>query len=64
VKAEGDLEFDESDDFGLLSLAAGFVFNERVTLRPNVVFPFGLEGADPTYGIGISINFGTPPVSR
>lgn len=64
VKSEGVVEFDESDDFGVITLAAGFVFNQRVTLRPNFALPVGLDGSDPMYGIGIAFNFGTPPSSR
>ena len=64
AKSEGFIEFDESEDFGLVSLAAGFVFNDRVTLRPNVAIPVGLDDSDPTYGIGISFNFGRPSAAR
>jgi len=64
IKSEGAIEFDESDDFGVITLAAGFVFNQRVTLRPNFAFPVGLDDSDPTYGVGISFNFGSPSANR
>jgi len=64
VESKGAVEFDESEDYGIISLAAGFIFNQRVTLRPNIAFPMGLDDADPTFGIAIAFNFGTPPSSR
>ena len=64
VKSEGVLELEESEDYGMVTLIAGLVFNQRVTVRPNIAFPIGLDDSDPAYGVGIGINFGTPPSSR
>ena len=61
LKFEGVFESEDSEDYGLATLAAGFVFNETVTVRPNVAFPFGLDDANPAFGVGISVNFGTRP---
>lgn len=63
LKSEGVLELEESEDYGVLTLAAGLVFNQRVTLRPNIAFPVGLDDSDPTYGIAFAFNFGTSPSS-
>lgn len=64
VESKGAVEFDESDDYGVITLAAGLVFNQRVTLRPNLAFPVGLDDADPMYGVAIAFNFGSAPSSR
>jgi hypothetical protein len=64
LKSEGTIEFDEWDDFGLITVASGFIFARRVTLRPYVALPVGLDDSDPTYGVGVSFNFGTPPTTR
>ena len=63
VETEGFIEFEETEDYGLVTLAAGLVFNQRVTLRPNMAFPVGLDDSDPTFGIAIAYNFGTPASS-
>jgi len=65
VKIDSDFfPLEESEDFGLVTLAAGFVFNQKITFRPNIAIPVGLDDSDPTYGVGIAINFGTPRGSR
>ena len=61
AESEGAIEFDESEDYGIITVAAGMVFNQRITLRPNILFPIGLDESDPVFGIGIAFNFGTPP---
>ena len=60
----GGVSFDVSEDFGVITLVPGLVFNQRITVRPNVAFPVGLDDSDPTYGIGISFNFGSPSANR
>jgi outer membrane autotransporter protein len=50
----------QSETFGLLGLGLGFVFN-RVTVRPGVAIPFGLDGASTTFGVTLSVNFGQRP---
>ncbi len=60
AEAEGALELDTSENYGVITLAAGLVFNQRITLRPNIAFPVGLDDADASYGIGIAFNFGAP----
>lgn len=48
-----------NDDIGILTLGAGFVFNKRVTILPNVQIPFGTEDdEDPLWGITLAFNFG------
>jgi hypothetical protein len=48
----------ETETFGLAGAAVGLVLNDRLSIRPSVSFPIGLEGADPIYGIGFSLNYG------
>ncbi len=64
AKTEDAFEFEQSEDFGVITVAAGLVFNDRVTVRPNLAFPVGLDDSDPTFGVGISLNFGTPTAAR
>jgi hypothetical protein len=64
LESEGVFEFEESEDYGVIGLAAGFIFNQRITVRPNIAFPVGLDDSDPTFGIGLGINFGTPSTSQ
>lgn len=48
---------DEMDTYGLLTLGLGFVLSSRVSVRPAVDVPVGLEDADPTFSILVAINF-------
>lgn len=43
--------------FGTIVFAPGLVFNRMITVQPNVMFPFGVEGRDVTYGFTVSFNF-------
>ncbi|HEX4936347.1 MAG TPA: hypothetical protein VFV33_24365 [Gemmatimonadaceae bacterium] len=49
---------DDTETYGELSGGLSFVLSPTVLVRPYVVIPLGLEGADPTYGIGLSFGFG------
>jgi hypothetical protein len=57
VKINGSSTSD-SQNFGVISVGAGFVLNKTVTIRPIAEFPVGLDGAKPSYGIGVGFNFG------
>jgi hypothetical protein len=46
-----------SDTHGIANLGVGLVFN-NISVRPNVTIPLGLEGADPTVGLTVGLNFG------
>jgi hypothetical protein len=48
----------ESETFGLAGAALGVVLSDRLSVRPSVSFPIGLDGADPIFGIGFSLNYG------
>lgn len=48
----------ESETYGLAGAAIGLVLNNRLSVRPSISFPIGLEGADPIYGIGFALNYG------
>lgn len=52
-------DFDESftDTYGILSLGAGLVLNQRFTIRPQVEIPLGLDDADARFGITVGIGF-------
>lgn len=60
VELEGGFfgDFEESETFGIASLALGLVFNEIFTVQPRVGFPFAIEDADPSYGVAIGVQFG------
>ena len=53
----GDSE-SSSDTFGILSGGVGILLNEKVVIRPTISIPLGLEGGDPSYGIGVAFSFG------
>jgi hypothetical protein len=63
LETDGFIEIEETEDYGVVTLAAGLVFNQRVTLRPNMAFPVGLDDSDPTFGVAIAFNFGNPSSS-
>jgi hypothetical protein len=48
----------ETDTYGVAGAAIGFVLSDRLSVRPSVSFPIGLEGADPIFGIGFALNYG------
>jgi hypothetical protein len=48
----------ESETFGVLDLNLGFLFSNRFVVRPGIAIPFGLEGADPVFGLSFVIGFG------
>lgn len=48
----------DNETFGLLSGGLSFVLSPAVLLRPHISLPFGIEDADPTYGVAISFAFG------
>jgi hypothetical protein len=43
--------------FGTIMFTPGLVFNRMITVQPNVIFPFGVDGRDVTYGFMVSFNF-------
>lgn len=48
----------ETDAYGVAGAALGIVLNDALSIRPSVMVPFGLDGAEPTYGIGFTLNYG------
>ncbi|MFN2567248.1 MAG: hypothetical protein ABR499_19810 [Gemmatimonadaceae bacterium] len=46
------------DRAGILSLGLGVIFNEAITVTPNLRMAIDYEDADPVYGVGLSWNFG------
>jgi hypothetical protein len=55
----GGFDASASENYGVLSMGAGFVMNHTVTLRPTASFPVGLEGAKPSFGLSLGFNFGS-----
>ena len=47
-----------SDSWFQARLAAGIVFNRAITVAPVVTIPLGQEGAESTFGLAASYNFG------
>jgi hypothetical protein len=52
-----------SDSWIEATVGAGFIFNRDVTFTPMVRLPLNQDGADPTFGISLSYNFGRPGVA-
>ncbi len=52
-----------SDSWMEATLGAGFIFNRDVTFTPMLRLPLNQDGADPTFGISLSYNFGRPGVT-
>jgi hypothetical protein len=48
----------DSETFGIVGVGLGFTFSKTIGLHAGVSVPLGLEGAKPSYGLSISINFG------
>jgi hypothetical protein len=48
----------ENETYGLAGAAIGLLLNDRLSVRPSVSFPIGLDGADPIFGIGFALNYG------
>jgi hypothetical protein len=47
-----------TETYGIAGAAVGVVLSERLSVRPSVSFPIGLDGADPVFGIGFALNYG------
>ncbi len=48
----------ETDTYASAGATLGIVLSERLSIRPNVTVPIGLDGAKPVYGVGFSLNYG------
>ena len=59
VKAEqGGSSTTTSDSWMEARLAAGLVFNRAITVAPVVTIPLNQDGAESTFGVAVSYNFG------
>jgi hypothetical protein len=61
VKAEdssGTELFEISDRYGLAQIAVGIILNQRISVRPSIEIPVGLDGGDPTVGLTLGYNVG------
>jgi hypothetical protein len=47
-----------SDSYGVAGLVLGLVLNDALSIRPSVSMPFGVDGAEASYGIGFTLNYG------
>ena len=52
-----------SDSWIEATVGAGLIFNRDVTFTPMLRLPLNQDGADPTFGISLSYNFGRPGVT-
>ena len=57
---QGGASADETDTFFALDVGAGFLFNSVWTIRPMLSLPFGDDGRDESFSLGVSYNFGRP----
>jgi hypothetical protein len=55
---DGTSSASDSQSYGLLTLATGFVFNSRFSLNPSINVPVGLDGASTSFGLMGAMNFG------
>lgn len=46
------------DTYGVAGLTLGLVLNDQLAIRPTVSVPFGVDGAEASYGIGFTLNYG------
>ena len=53
-----------SDSWIEATVGAGFIFNKDVTFTPSLRLPLNQDGAEPTFGVSLSYNFGRPRVRR
>jgi len=53
-----DQEATVSDSYGLFNIGLGVVVNRTMSMTPSITFPFGLDGADPSFRIGVAVQFG------
>lgn len=51
-----------SENYTIVTLGAGFVFNRTLTIQPSVHIPMGLEGAKSSFGLAFGYNFGATSV--
>ena len=55
---DGVDDITESDTFGQLSLGVGLLFARQFTVKPFVLIPVGLEGANASFGISANLAVG------
>jgi hypothetical protein len=55
---DGTFSASDSQSYGLLMLATGFVFNSRFSLNPSINIPVGLDGSSTSFGLMGAMNFG------
>lgn len=48
----------ETDTYGIAGAALGLVLSDRLSVRPSISMPLGLDGAEPVFGIGFALNYG------
>ena len=49
----------DTETFGTVDLAVGFVISEVWSIRPGVSIPFAIDGGDVTFGIVAGFSFGS-----
>lgn len=59
VSATGFGSASTSDSYGVAGLGLGLLLNQRVTLRPSVDIPVGLDGAKPVFNFGVGFQVGS-----
>ena len=59
VSATGYGSASGSDSYGIAGVGIGLLLNQRITLRPSVSFPVGLEGSNPIFNFGVGFQVGS-----
>jgi len=47
-----------SDSFGMAELGLGLLLNQRVSIRPSVSLPVGLDGSSATFNFAVGFQVG------
>lgn len=48
-----------SDSYGIADLGIGLLLNQRISLRPSVALPVGLDGANPIFNFAVGFQVGS-----
>ena len=48
-----------SDTFGAATLGIGLLLNQRITIRPSVLIPVGIEGSNPSFNFAVGFQVGS-----
>ena len=59
ISASGFGSTSASDSYGVAGLGLGLLLNQRITLRPSVSLPVGIEGSNPIFNFAVGFQVGS-----